>query len=128
MRTGVRAWFCGWFVVGALGSLGLLTVLTVGPYLLPVAIAAAVLLAVRRGSSAGLPGLVSGLGVPLLYVAFLNRDGPGNVCTATASGESCVDEFDPWPWLAAGTVLFLAGIVLALLLRRRTGGGGPALG
>ncbi|MFE2582148.1 hypothetical protein [Streptomyces sp. NPDC059378] len=128
MRIAVRAWFCVWFVVGALGSLGLLTVLTVGLYLLPVAVAAGALLAVRRGSSAGLPGLVSGLGVPLLYVAFLNRDGPGNVCTTTASGQSCVDEFDPWPWLAAGTVLFLAGIVLAVLLRRRTGTGGPALG
>ncbi|MFB7334286.1 hypothetical protein ACFC00_21970 [Streptomyces adustus] len=120
MRVAVRAWFCVWFVVGALGSLGLLTALTIGLYLLPGAVAAAALLAVRRGSSAGLPGLVSGLGVPLLYVAFLNRGGPGNVCTATASGQSCVDEFDPWPWLAVGTALFLAGIVLAALLRHRT--------
>ncbi|MGW2827031.1 hypothetical protein ACWC24_39560 [Streptomyces sp. NPDC001443] len=120
MGVAVRAWFCVWFVVGALGSLGVLTVLTIGPFLLPVAVAAAALLAVRRGSSAGLPGLVSGLGVPLLYVSFLNREGPGNVCTTTASGQSCVDEFDPWPWLAAGAVLLLAGIVLAVVLRRRT--------
>ncbi|MGX1548715.1 hypothetical protein [Streptomyces adustus] len=120
MRVAVRAWFCVWFVVGALGSLGLLTALTIGPYLLPGAVAAAALLAVRRGSSAGLPGLVSGLGVPLLYVAFLNRAGPGNVCTTTASGQSCVDEFDPWPWLAVGAALFLAGIALAALLRHRT--------
>src|SRR5262249_28751858 len=94
MRTSMWPWFCAWFLVGALASLGLLTALTIGIFLLPVALAAGVFLATRRGargSRAGLAGLVSGLGVPLLYVAFLNREGPGNVCTTTATGQSCVD-------------------------------------
>ncbi|MEU6355284.1 hypothetical protein ABZ896_39250 [Streptomyces sp. NPDC047072] len=118
MRTSSWAWFCAWLLVGALASLGLLTVLSIGVFLLPAALVAAVLLATRNGSRVGLAGLLSGLGAPLLYVAFLNREGPGNVCTTSASGQSCVDEYSPWGWLAAGVVLLLAGIALGVLLRR----------
>ncbi|MET9908710.1 hypothetical protein ABZZ74_18160 [Streptomyces sp. NPDC006476] len=119
MRSSSRPWFCAWFVVGALGSLALLAILTIGVYLLPLALLTAGLLATRRGSSAGLPGLVSGLGVPLLYVAFLNRGGPGNVCTTTSTSQSCVDEYNPWVWLAAGVIFLLAGIVLGAVRQRR---------
>ncbi|MFJ3639600.1 hypothetical protein ACIPRD_07600 [Streptomyces sp. NPDC090108] len=118
MRRSVRPWFFAWFTVGALASLGVLSLLSVGLYLLPAALAAAALLALRPRSHAGLPGLVSGLGIPLLYVAFLNRGGPGTVCTTSAAGQSCVDEYDPWVWLAAGVVLLLAGIVTGVLTTR----------
>jgi heme exporter protein D len=119
MKSSSWPWFCAWFAVGALGSLALLAILTIGVYLLPLALLAAGLLATRRGSSAGLPGLVSGLGVPLLYVAFLNRGGPGNVCTTTSTSQSCVDEYNPWMWLAAGMIFLLAGIVLGAVRQRR---------
>ena len=121
MRTSSWLWFGAWFIVGGLASLSLLTVLTIGLYLLPVTVvAAALLVTTRHDSSVGLPGLVSGLGIPLLYVAFLNRGGPGNVCTTTATGQSCVDEYNPWLWLAAGVVLLLAGVVFGAVQRRRT--------
>ncbi|MGI5133995.1 MULTISPECIES: hypothetical protein [unclassified Streptomyces] len=120
MRTSVWPWFCGWLAVGAVGSLSLLTLLTIGLYLLLVTIVAAGLLASRRGSSAGLPGVISGLGVPLLYVAFLNRGGPGTVCTTTATGQSCVDEYNPWFWLAAGVALLIAGIVVGAVRQHGT--------
>lgn len=120
MRTTAWPWFCAWFAVGALGSLGVLTVLSVGVYLLPVALLAAALVATRRNAAAGLPGLVSGLGAPLLYVAFLNRGGPGTVCTTTTTGQSCVDEYNPWLWLAAGVLLLLAGIVFGVVRQRGT--------
>ncbi|MGW1560786.1 hypothetical protein ACWCQ1_30275 [Streptomyces sp. NPDC002144] len=120
MRSSSWPWFCAWLAVGALGSLALLAILTIGVYLLPLALLAAGLLGTRRGSSAGLPGLVSGLGVPLLYVAFLNRGGPGNVCTTTSTSQSCVDEYNPWVWLAAGVIFLLAGIVLGAVRQRRT--------
>ncbi|MFE7168281.1 hypothetical protein [Streptomyces sp. NPDC057616] len=119
MRTSMWPWFCAWFLVGALASFGMLTILTVGALLLAVALGTAVFLATRRGSRAGRAGLLSGLGVPLLYVAFLNREGPGTVCTTTPTGQSCVDEYSPWGWLAAGAVLLVAGIVLGMVLRRR---------
>ncbi|MFF4504689.1 hypothetical protein [Streptomyces sp. NPDC001401] len=121
MRTSSWPWFGAWFIVGGLASLSLLTALTIGVYLLPVTVvAAALLVTARRNSSVGLPGLVSGLGIPLLYVAFLNRGGPGNVCTTTATGQSCVDEYNPWAWLAAGVAFLLCGIVLGAVLQRRT--------
>jgi hypothetical protein len=120
MRTSVWPWFCGWLAVGAVGSLSLLTMLTIGLYLLLVTIVPAGLLATRRGSSAGLPGVISGLGVPLLYVAFLNRGGPGTVCTTTATGQSCVDEYNPWFWLAAGVALLIAGIVVGAVRQHGT--------
>ena len=120
MRTSAWPWFCAWLGVGALGSLGVLTVLRVGVYLLPAALLAAALVATRRNAAAGLPGLVSGLGAPLLYVAFLNRGGPGTVCTTTATGQSCVDAYNPWLWLAAGALLLLGGILFGVLRQRRT--------
>lgn len=119
MRTSMWPWFCAWFLVGGLASLGLLTALTIGVFLLAVALGTGVFLATRRGSRTGRAGLLSGLGVPLLYVAFLNREGPGTVCTTTSTGQSCVDEYSPWGWLAAGAVLLVAGIVLGVVLRRR---------
>ncbi|MFJ4715181.1 hypothetical protein [Streptomyces sp. NPDC088785] len=122
------AWwgFVSWTGVGALAALGLLTLFTIGVWLTPVAVAAAVLAATRRGWSAGLPGLVSGLGVPLFYVAYLNRAGPGTVCTSTASGGSCVEEFDPRWWIAAGVLLLLAGAALFVVRGRRPGPGAAA--
>ncbi|MCU1430223.1 MAG: hypothetical protein JWL83_4223 [Actinomycetia bacterium] len=58
-------------------------------------------------------GLVSGFGAPLLYIAFLNRHGPGDICRHYANGgESCTQESSPWPWLAIGAAFVIAGAVL----------------
>ena len=60
----------------------------------------------------GLPGLVSGLSLPLFFVAYLNRAGPGTICRAIgAQGQECIDEWSPWPWLAIGVVLLIGGFV-----------------
>jgi hypothetical protein len=56
--------------------------------------------------------------MPLL-VAYLNRGGPGNVCTTTATSQSCTTEWSPWPWLAAGLLLVAAGAVTFAWLRAR---------
>jgi hypothetical protein len=64
---------------------------------------------------------LSGAGVLPLVVAWLNRDGPGDVCTAWSGGQ-CVagtEEWSPWPWLAAGVVLVVAGVVLTAVVGRR---------
>ncbi|HMG64694.1 MAG TPA: hypothetical protein VK599_17265 [Streptosporangiaceae bacterium] len=145
-------WFVAWTLVGASWCLALLTVLTIGILVAPVALLLTVLLltAVRRGSAVGLPGLLSGPSLLLFYVAYLNRGGPGsdgctdhgNICTGSGtvspSGTSTVStstqEWDPMPWLVAGSVLLVAGVVLFLLLRRqarqdharRSPAGGPA--
>ncbi|MGA2471147.1 MAG: hypothetical protein ABSG64_10700 [Solirubrobacteraceae bacterium] len=48
-----------------------------------------------------------------LYVAYLNRSGPGNICHYSIhGGESCVQESTPIPWLLVALVLFTVGALL----------------
>lgn len=118
--------FLGWTVVGAGMVLGVLTILTIGIFVLPATALLAGFLAWRRPSRQAWPGLLTGLGLIPLYVAYLNRGGPGNVCTTTASSGSCMQEMSPWPWVAAGLGLAGAGTVLGLVLRRsRAAARGP---
>ncbi|MFC8732203.1 hypothetical protein ACFT5B_07080 [Luteimicrobium sp. NPDC057192] len=64
---------------------------------------------------------LSGAGVVPLVVAWLNRDGPGDVCTAWSDGQCAAgtEEWSPWPWLAAGVLLVAAGTVLTVVTTRR---------
>lgn len=119
------AWFIAWIVVGVGFMLAVLGALTIGVFVLPVAGGLAVLVATRRGSIVGIPGLISGASLPLFYVAFLNRDGPGDICRSFADGGSaCTEEWSPLPWLFAGALFLLGGIAVFVLLNRtpvRTG-------
>jgi hypothetical protein len=63
--------------------------------------------AIRRSAF----GLVSGAGVLLLYVAWVQRAGPGTTCWHTASASGCDQHLNPLPWAIAGLLLFVAGIV-----------------
>jgi hypothetical protein len=100
-------WFSAWVVVGvsaalAAVSLGLLL-------LVPVGLVAALMasrLVVRRSGF----GLLSGAGVLLLYVADVQRDGPGTTCWHTATGVGCDEHLNPLPWLVIGSVLLVGGI------------------
>jgi hypothetical protein len=104
--------FIAWMLTGAGYALGILGALSVGPYVLVITVAATIVLATRTGSRVGLPGLISGPSLPLFYVAFLNRSGPGTVCTSTATSRSCVDEWSPWPWLAIAVLVLVSGCVV----------------
>ncbi len=53
-----------------------------------------------------------GSGIPLRYVTWLNRFGPGEVCTITDTGQGCVQQSSPWPWLVVGLLLLVAGIAV----------------
>jgi hypothetical protein len=119
MRRMPRAtwrWFASWHVVGVCLA-GVLAAAFAGLLLLPVAVAAAVLLA-RGERVGGIPGAVSGLGLPLVLVAYLNRHGPGEHCTAVRGGRRCVDELAPLPWLLAGLTLIAAGWIWFAWSRR----------
>lgn len=112
-------WFAGWLALGACAGVGLAAILTVGIALLvPAAVGAGVLL--WKGPRNAVVGLLAGLAVPLFYIAYLNRDGPGNVCRTVAGGQSCTDEYTPIPFLVAGVVLAVAGFLLFVVLGRKS--------
>lgn len=118
--TPPRAWqFAGWTVVGGLGCLGLLTALSIGPYVLVLGLLGIGTLVLTGGANESALGLVSGAGLPLLYVAWLNRAGPGNVCHSIRNGQACTEEWSPWPWAAAGLVVIAAGIALYAVVGRK---------
>ena len=104
--------FAGWCVMGAGLCLGVLSMLTIGPFVLLVTLILCGLLLSRVEFGWGMGGLLTGSAAPLLYVAWLNRHGPGEVCTRTATSVSCADQWNPWPFVAVATALVVAGVVL----------------
>jgi hypothetical protein len=103
------AGFWSWALVGAVFAVGL--------DILPVLLVAGGLglLVGRAVGSRGAWGCATGAGLPFLYVAYLNRQGPGTVChaigTARHPGTECGELFDPVPWLVTGLVLIAVGVV-----------------
>jgi bacteriorhodopsin len=63
-------------------------------------------------------GLLSGVGMLALYIAYLNRHGPGEVCGHSVTDHHCTTEWSPWPWLFVGVLLLAAGVVLLRVFRR----------
>lgn len=120
-----RGWgsFFGWAAVGIVALIGLLAAFVIPVFFgfMTIAGIGAWALSSRTGARIGWPGVLAGFALPLLYVAYLNHGGPGNVCTAH-TGTACTaseEEWSPWPWLAAGLVLALAGVVAFLHNRRK---------
>ena len=108
-----------WCLAGAGLSLGVLSILTIGAFVLLVTLGLCAWLLWRIDFGWGMLGLLSGAALPLLYVAWLNRDGPGSVCTTSATDVSCVDELSPWPFVVVAVLLVVAGL-LAFVRYRRT--------
>jgi hypothetical protein len=102
-----------WAVVGPLAVAGLLAAFT-PLILLTVPITALMIFGLghRFGFNASMVGVISGLGLAPLLVAFLNRGGPGSVCQVASGSTSCTDEWSPWPWVAAGAILVGMGVAL----------------
>ena len=110
--------FLGWCVAGLAGCFGVLSLLTVGPFVLLGTLLLCAWLLWRFNFGWAMGGLLTGAALPLLYVAWLNRDGPGEVCTSTATSQACTDEWSPWPFVVAALVLVLAGLLVFARGRR----------
>lgn len=119
-----RPWiyFIIWMLVGGAWAMVIVGALSIGIFFIPVATIATVFLVRKPSSRRGIPGLFAGLALPLLYVAYLNRIGPGMVCTKTQSafgvGQSCGQEGNPWIWLLAGLVLVVVGVAIFIISTR----------
>jgi len=85
---------------------------------LPCALLATFHLARRNPAARFMTGMLSGLGVPMLILAFQNRRGPGMVCDAGV----CVQRSSPWPWLVAGLLFVLLGVAAQVLAGARRRG------
>jgi hypothetical protein len=110
VRTDRSIWFLAWMGVGVAYAIGVLGALSLGIVALGLAVLATFLLGSRPEARSGFAGIISGIGVGLLYVAYLNRAGPGIVCTTTATGDSsCVERWNPWPWVVIGVGLLAGG-------------------
>jgi hypothetical protein len=107
-----------WCLAGVGASLGVLSLLTIGPFVLLLTFVLCGFLLWRLAFGAGMAGLLAGASLPVLYVAWLNRDGPGTVCTSTATSSSCGDEWSPWPFVAVAVLMVVAGVVVFARLRR----------
>jgi hypothetical protein len=113
------AWaYLWWLAVGALLVFGFLAQLTIGAPFFLLGVVLAVVGALRRATrSFAVSALPAGLALPLLYVAWLNRDGPGTVCTTTTFSQTCEEQWDPWPWVIAAVLMVAVSVGLTVLTR-----------
>jgi hypothetical protein len=106
---GTWAEFCVWLVLGAAVASGLLAA---GSFAgLPILIGVVWLAVSRPALLRSGFGAMTGVGVVSLYVAYVQRRGPGTVCWHTATASGCDQYLNPWPWLAAGAALTAIGVV-----------------
>lgn len=109
--------FCVWAGVGAISCFLALVLGTIG---LALTVVFVVLAASRPTLRSSAWGVATGAGLPLLYVAWAQRKGPGTICWSTVSASGCDQYANPWPWLVVGLVLVSAGVVGQALRMRST--------
>lgn len=110
--------YAWWAVTGAFVGIGVVSLLTVGPFLLPIAAllgVTGILWSPLRNQST--ITLVAGLAVAPMLLAWINREGPGTVCTATRNGTTCSDRWSPWPFVFVAVVLLAVSAILAVRTR-----------
>ena len=110
--THPRVRFVLWAVVGAGGCLALLGALSIGIFVAPMVALLAFVLLLTTEADGSIMGSVSGISAPLFYVAWLNREGPGEVCRVEEHFTECAERWNPWPWLVAGLAFASVGIAV----------------
>jgi hypothetical protein len=107
-RSDGWGWFFVWALVGSAVALG---TVSLGPLLLLPTALVVVFIGRRPQARRSAFGLLTGAGTLLLYVAWVQRDGPGTTCWHTATASGCDQHLNPLPWLILGIVLVGAGLV-----------------
>lgn len=112
-------WFGAWVLVGAAAALGMIS--AIGFLVLLPAVPIGILMSRRPMARQSAFGALSGAGFLLLYIAYVQREGPGTTCKSLVlGGEQCDEHLNPVPWLVLGIVLVVAGVVAQLRANRRS--------
>jgi hypothetical protein len=102
-----------WVLVGSLAAVGVAAAFTIGAFLLATAAAPGILgIVLRRVDKRVSPAALIGSAAAPLYIAWLNRRGPGVVCDAIEGGVQCTEQWSPWPFVVGGLTLAAAAAVL----------------
>jgi hypothetical protein len=117
-------WFALWAVPGALVALAIVTALSIGVFVWPIALAAVFLVARRRGGRWERLGQLAGAGALALGIGLAHLTTETR-CSAegTAAAPSSCSTFDPYPWIYAGTaaIALASGLFALATLRQRQG-------
>ena len=107
-RLDVSFWL--WAVVGVGLGFG---ISVIGLVAIPASGLVAIVLLSRPRLRASAYGVLVGIGIPLLAVAYMNREGPGTVCHSFDAGRGvqCDDLYDPRKWAAIGLAFVVAGLL-----------------
>src|SRR5438046_1754362 len=95
---------CGWFWAWAFVGVGFgFGISAIGIFTVPLAVLAVVFMT-RRRPVRGAFGMLTGAGAVLLFIAYLQRQGPGTTCSPIDGGRGieCDGHLNPLPWLVVG--------------------------
>jgi hypothetical protein len=114
-------WFVVWTAIGACASFGIVGLLSIGlPFLILAAVVAGWLLTRHPGSRVGAWGLVSGASVVVAFLAWVNRGGPGDVCSTDGNVTTCQQAWNPVPFAVVAVLLLGCGVTAFVLAQRRS--------
>jgi hypothetical protein len=91
---------------------------SLGPIVLGPALIASAALSRSQTSRRSTCGLLAGAGLVFLFIAYVQRQGPGTTCWHTATAGGCDQHLNPIPWLLIGLLL----VIGAILLQKRHSG------
>lgn len=110
-RTERPPWaYALWAAVGVLIGFGVVGILSIGIFLLALALLLAFVgLVIPASRTSAALAALPGLGVMPLVVALNNLGGPGERCSTSVGSTTCMEIMSPWPFAIPGLLLFVAG-------------------
>ncbi len=122
--------FASWALAGFLGTGALLSLLSIGLLLLPLAIVAVFFAARRFAIGVATIGSIAGAGLVFVGIGIVNLGtqpcpaGPFVLAPGQLGGVECGGP-DPVPWLLVGLACILVAVFVTVWLKRRTHRQGP---
>ena len=115
----VPSWagFVLWAIIG--GLFGFATISFIVVAFLP-AIALLIVAITRKNLIPSGWGVLAGIGAVSLFVAYVQRKGPGTVCWQAGTASGCDEYLNPWPWLIVGLAMVAVAVGGQFIWMRRT--------